>query len=102
MNDSTRFKDSDGPVLVCADCRFGYVDPPPTLQRVCRNPEGAMLRDPINGWLPTCKTMRDKFAPCGPGGALFELAPQIAEDELAATGPWITRLWHAFKPWGGA
>ncbi|WP_175878881.1 hypothetical protein [Burkholderia sp. BCC0097] len=102
MSQSQHSKSPATAVVVCAHCRFGYVDPPPTLQRVCRNPEGAPLRDPINGWLPTCKAMRDKFAPCGPGGALFELAPQIAEDELAATYPWITRLWRAFKPWGGA
>ncbi|WP_157377933.1 hypothetical protein [Burkholderia ubonensis] len=100
MSEPVRFKASDGSPMICADCRFGYIDPPPTLHRVCRNPEGAPLRDPINGWLPTCKSMRDSFAPCGPSASLFEFAPEIAEQELAATDPWITRLWRAFKPWG--
>jgi hypothetical protein len=56
--------------MFCTHCKYPA---PAGLPEACRHPNGP--RDPVNGRLPKCISMRQRGAMCGPDGSLYEKRP---------------------------
>lgn len=94
MNKPIRYETTDGGPLVCADCRFGRGRVPTGFVRVCRHPKAISQREPIDGWLPTCFSMRSTGGCCGRSASLFEF-PACDVARALKRPKWPVRLWQA-------
>lgn len=85
------------PAPTCSTCRFGQPSPPsPRMPRACRHPRMEYLRDPVNGWLPTCSEARGgdfiSVDLCGANGRLWEAQP-----EAPRRAPLLIRIWRLVR-----